>query len=124
MIYLVTFLTLSGNLQSGFVAFAADPVENYGLAFIFSLTGYCGANVVLTLVRTFGNQSLYSRAPNLWVHLSTPTVFLPRPEIVHISVPLFLPRLKLYLYLHPCYLVQFGASDYITYTYSSEMERK
>jgi len=54
MIYLVTFLTLSGNLQSGFVAFAADPVENYGLAFIFSLTGYCGANVVLTLVRTFG----------------------------------------------------------------------
>ena len=59
MIYLVTFLTLSGNLQSGFVAFAADPVENYGLAFIFSLTGYCGANVVLTLVRTFGNQSLY-----------------------------------------------------------------
>ena len=58
MIYLVTFLTLSGNLQSGFVAFAADPVENYGLAFIFSLTGYCGANVVLTLVRTFGNHSL------------------------------------------------------------------
>ena len=42
-----------------------------------------------------------------------PTVFLPRPEIIHISVPLFCPAPKLYLYLHPCYLVQFGASDYV-----------
>ena len=42
-----------------------------------------------------------------------PTVLLPRPEIIHIIVPLFMPRPKLYLYLHPCYLVQFGASDNI-----------
>ena len=40
-----------------------------------------------------------------------PTVFLPRPEIIHISVYLFFcPAPKLYLYLHPHYLVRFGAS--------------
>ena len=45
-----------------------------------------------------------------------PTVFLPRPEIIHISVPHFLPRPEVVLiYLHPCYLVQFGASEYIPY---------
>ena len=41
-----------------------------------------------------------------------PTVFLPNPEIIHTSVPLFLPRPEVVLiYLHPCYLVQFGASE-------------
>ena len=39
-----------------------------------------------------------------------PTVFLPCPEIIHISEPLFLPAPKLYLFLHPRYLVQFDAS--------------
>ena len=43
-----------------------------------------------------------------------PTVFLPRPEIIHISVYLFFcPAPKLYLYLHPHYLVQFGAGDHM-----------
>ena len=43
-----------------------------------------------------------------------PTVFLPRPEIIHISVYLFFcPAPKLYLYLHPRYLVHFGASGYL-----------
>ena len=39
-----------------------------------------------------------------------PTVFLPRPKIIHISVPLFCPAPKLLLYMHPRYLVQLGAS--------------
>ena len=30
-----------------------------------------------------------------------PTVFLPRPEIIHISVPLFLPRPEVVLILAP-----------------------
>ena len=30
------------------------PVETYGYAVIFSITGYLGINIVLTLVTTFG----------------------------------------------------------------------
>ena len=42
-----------------------------------------------------------------------PWLFLPRPEIIHISVYLFFcPAPKLYLYLHPHYLVHFGASEH------------
>ena len=44
-----------------------------------------------------------------------PTVFLTRPKIIHISVPLFLPHPEdvcTYTYLHPRYLVQFAASEY------------
>jgi len=52
--YLLFFLILSGHLGSGIVSFATNPWQNYGLAFIFSLTGYLGMQVVLSLVRTFG----------------------------------------------------------------------
>ena len=47
-----------------------------------------------------------------------PTVFLPRPEIVHIRVPVFLPRPEVVLILAPmlCYLVQFGAGGCIVYS--------
>ena len=31
-----------------------NPVQAYGLAFIFSITGYLGITFVLTLVRAFG----------------------------------------------------------------------
>lgn len=52
--YLVFCLLLSGHLSSGLVSFATNPWQNYGLAFIFSLTGYLGMQVVLSLVRSFG----------------------------------------------------------------------
>jgi len=52
--YLLFFLLLSGHLGSGIASFATNPWQNYGLAFIFSLTGYLGMQVVLSLVRTFG----------------------------------------------------------------------
>merc|ERR1712088_554222 len=51
--YLVFCLLLSGHLSSGIASFATNPWQNYGLAFIFSLTGYLGMQVVLSLVRTF-----------------------------------------------------------------------
>ncbi len=44
-LYLAVYLLFSGNLVSGFSAFAQDPVNSYGHAFIFSLTGYFGALV-------------------------------------------------------------------------------
>lgn len=34
--------------------FVQHPVETYGYAFLFSLTGYLGIQFVLTLVRTCG----------------------------------------------------------------------
>ena len=43
--YLLFFLLLSGHLGSGIVSFATNPWQNYGLAFIFSLTGYLGMQV-------------------------------------------------------------------------------
>ena len=30
------------------------PMETYGYGFVFSLTGYLGVNVVLSLVKSFG----------------------------------------------------------------------
>ena len=41
-----------------------------------------------------------------------PTVFLPRLEIIHINVPLFLPHSKLYLHMDLHYLVQLDPSDH------------
>jgi len=52
--YLVFCLLLSGHLSSGIASFATNPWQNYGLAFIFSISGYLGMQVVLSLVRTFG----------------------------------------------------------------------
>ena len=56
LLYLFIFLLISGNLASGFLAFSENTFENYGLAFVFSLTGYFGANMVLSLVRSFGGK--------------------------------------------------------------------
>ena len=44
--YLLMFLSLDGSLISGYKAFGENAVESYGLAFIFSLTGYFGMQVV------------------------------------------------------------------------------
>jgi adenosine 3'-phospho 5'-phosphosulfate transporter B3 len=52
--YLAFFMLISGHLSNGYVAFSENPVESYGYAFIFSLTGYFGMQVVLSLVRAFG----------------------------------------------------------------------
>ena len=46
-----------------------------------------------------------------------PTVFLPRPTIIHVNVYLFLPRpevvsVQCAVYMHPRYSVQLGASDH------------
>lgn len=53
-LYLLVGLLVSGHLMSGAAAFGDNPLENYGLAFVFSLTGYLGMQVVLSLVRSFG----------------------------------------------------------------------
>ena len=47
--YLLFFLLLSGHLGSGIASFATNPWQNYGLAFIFSLTGYLGMQVYSTV---------------------------------------------------------------------------
>ena len=36
------------------IVFFQHPVKTYGYAVIFSITGYLGINIVLTLVTTFG----------------------------------------------------------------------
>ena len=48
--YLLMFLSLDGSLISGYKAFGENAVESYGLAFIFSLTGYFGMQVVSPLI--------------------------------------------------------------------------
>lgn len=77
-VYLLVVLTLTGNLMSGlrfcatvsyeishfwcpdkneiFFSFSASqyPIQTYGYAFLFSLSGYLGIQFVLTLVRTCG----------------------------------------------------------------------
>ncbi|XP_059470254.1 adenosine 3'-phospho 5'-phosphosulfate transporter 2 [Neocloeon triangulifer] len=53
-VYLFLILLTTGNLFRGFAFFSEHPVETYGYALIFSLTGYLGIQVVLTLVRTCG----------------------------------------------------------------------
>lgn len=52
--YLLVIMIATGNFLDG-VAFCADhPVETYGYALFFSITGYLGIQIVLTLVRTVG----------------------------------------------------------------------
>lgn len=53
-LYLLAVMLLTGNLYSGLVFCADHPVETYGYAFLFSLSGYLGIQFVLTLVRTCG----------------------------------------------------------------------
>lgn len=44
-----------GNTRINFVvAFSQNPVQAYGLSFIFSVSGYLGITFVLTLIKAFG----------------------------------------------------------------------
>jgi len=54
VIYLFLTLIFNGMLLEGFKFFAQHPLETYGYAFIFSLTGYVGISFVLSLIRIFG----------------------------------------------------------------------
>ncbi|XP_073257029.1 adenosine 3'-phospho 5'-phosphosulfate transporter 2-like [Porites lutea] len=53
-IYIFIGLVFSGGLWPAFEFCSQNPVQAYGLAFIFSITGYLGITFVLTLVRAFG----------------------------------------------------------------------
>ncbi|KAK4876842.1 hypothetical protein RN001_009348 [Aquatica leii] len=53
-IYIFIVMFLTGDLLTGFRFCSQYPVETYGYALIFSLTGYLGIQIVLTLVRTCG----------------------------------------------------------------------
>lgn len=53
-VYLAVIMLVSGHLYKGIVFCAQHPMETYGYAFLFSLTGYLGIQIVLTLVRTCG----------------------------------------------------------------------
>lgn len=53
-VYILVGLVLSGTLLPAFEFCKQYPTETYGYAVIFSLTGYIGVNIVLTLVKTFG----------------------------------------------------------------------
>ena len=54
-VYLLICLGLTGNVISGFQAFAAENwVTSYSVTLVYSITGYLGVQVVLTMVRQFG----------------------------------------------------------------------
>lgn len=53
-IYLLMGLLVNGNLFDALHFCWMYPIQTYGYAAAFSLTGYLGVNVVLTLVKTFG----------------------------------------------------------------------
>ncbi|KAL4235824.1 hypothetical protein ACF0H5_004214 [Mactra antiquata] len=53
-VYILFGIIISGDLFPAFKVCQKYPMETYGYAVIFSLSGYLGVNVVLTLVRTFG----------------------------------------------------------------------
>ncbi|XP_066155080.1 adenosine 3'-phospho 5'-phosphosulfate transporter 2 [Euwallacea fornicatus] len=53
-VYLFTVMLFTGDFMAGAAFFGQEPYTFYGYAFIFSVTGYLGIQVVLTLVRTTG----------------------------------------------------------------------
>lgn len=53
-VYLLVIMIFTGDFFSGTVFCLQRPVETYGYAFVFSITGYLGIQIVLTLVRTTG----------------------------------------------------------------------
>lgn len=53
-IYILVGTILDGELFAAIPFFAEYPLKTYGYAFVFSILGYLGVNVVLTLVKTFG----------------------------------------------------------------------
>ncbi|XP_014675150.1 PREDICTED: adenosine 3'-phospho 5'-phosphosulfate transporter 2-like [Priapulus caudatus] len=53
-VYILVGLTITGQLFEAASFCAEHPWETYGNAVVFSLTGYLGVNVVLTMVKLFG----------------------------------------------------------------------
>ena len=54
-LYLFVCMILTGNLKTGFDAFAEEKLSiSYGITLVYSITGYLGVQVVLTMVRQFG----------------------------------------------------------------------
>lgn len=53
-LYLLTIMAVTGNLLPGILFCAKHPIETYGYAFLFSLSGYLGIQFVLILVKTCG----------------------------------------------------------------------
>ncbi|KAL1517328.1 hypothetical protein ABEB36_001105 [Hypothenemus hampei] len=53
-VYLLVIMLSTGNLMEGINFFNKQPYMLYGYSVIFSVTGYLGIQVVLTLVRTTG----------------------------------------------------------------------
>ena len=54
-LYLLVCMVVTGNLRSGYEAYAAENLTtSYGMTLIYSITGYIGVQVVLTMVRQFG----------------------------------------------------------------------
>ncbi|XP_066249853.1 adenosine 3'-phospho 5'-phosphosulfate transporter 2 [Euwallacea similis] len=53
-VYLFIVMLFTGDFTAGAAFFGQEPYTFYGYAFIFSVTGYLGIQVVLTLVRTSG----------------------------------------------------------------------
>ncbi|KAF5280583.1 hypothetical protein FQR65_LT00336 [Abscondita terminalis] len=53
-IYLFVVMFVSGDLFTGVQFCSQHPVQTYGYALLFSLFGYLGIQIVLTLVRTCG----------------------------------------------------------------------
>ncbi|XP_062589735.1 adenosine 3'-phospho 5'-phosphosulfate transporter 2-like [Saccostrea cucullata] len=52
--YILIGLLLSGNFFPAFEFCKQYPVQTYGYGFLFSVSGYVGLAIVLTLVKTFG----------------------------------------------------------------------
>uniref|UniRef100_A0A914C1N3 Adenosine 3'-phospho 5'-phosphosulfate transporter 2 n=1 Tax=Acrobeloides nanus TaxID=290746 RepID=A0A914C1N3_9BILA len=53
-LYILGFVVVTGEFFDAFVFFIKHPIETYGYIFIFSLLGFAGVNIVLTLVKTTG----------------------------------------------------------------------
>ncbi|XP_041358037.1 adenosine 3'-phospho 5'-phosphosulfate transporter 2-like isoform X1 [Gigantopelta aegis] len=53
-LYILVGMFVMGDIVSAFQFCRDHVVETYGYAVIFSITGYIGVNIVLTLVKTFG----------------------------------------------------------------------
>ena len=52
--YLFVGLVAMDNIWESVAYFSEEPDAKYGSAFLFSISGYLGMQIVLTLVRTFG----------------------------------------------------------------------
>jgi len=53
-VYLLVIMIFTGHFFEGVKFCFNYPVQTYGYAFLFSITGYLGIQIVLTLVRTTG----------------------------------------------------------------------